>query len=238
MMTNAMRVLLAGVAFSALAAQMGFAQPVAGLGGLKLPGAMVLIEAEAPADETPADEGTVDDGMVDDGSGDVGVSDPGTDEPPVDDGDTLVDPIDGWIDEPAPVDDDGMVWAGGDPNFCEACGGEVIEDPVVDEPVVDEPVFEGPVIEDPLPGDEGTDPVTGGEDPVMIEDDGMLYPGGDREFCENCRGETLPEVMYSTTGGGIAAPTAGGAPLAARPDHDGAQSPMCRHRPKAPGCDN
>jgi len=225
MMTNAMRAMLAGVALSALAAQVGWAQPVAGPGSLKMPGAMVLAEAEVPADEAPADEAPADDGAVGEDGNEPVTEEPPVDETPVEDGDTLVDPIDGWIDPPAlPIEDDGTVWAGGDPDFCEACSGEVIDEPVVDEPV----------IEDPVPGDEGTE----GEEPVVIEDDGMMYPGGDREFCEFCRGETLPDVLYSTTGGEIAAPTSVGKPLAARPDRDGAESPMCRHRPKAPGCDN
>lgn len=195
-MTNAMRVMLAGVAFSALSVQAGWAMPVAGLGGLKAPGAMVLAEAEAPVDEPAVDEPAGDDGS--EGSDDAVTDEPAVEEPPVEDGDTLVDPIDGWID--TPVDDDGMAWAGGDPDFCESCGGEVIEEP-----------GEGDGAELPE-----------GELPEVIVDDIDMWAGGSPDFCESCEGEVidgelLPEVYYTAVPDGAGPVAVTGQPRGTSP---------------------
>ncbi|WP_149141000.1 hypothetical protein [Gemmobacter caeruleus] len=37
------------------------------------------------------------------------------------------DPAPNEVVDPMPGGDDGTMWAGGDPDFCEACGGEVVD---------------------------------------------------------------------------------------------------------------
>ncbi|THD84826.1 hypothetical protein E7811_03620 [Aliigemmobacter aestuarii] len=97
-----------GVALTALMTTTAAAGPVrAGLVvHVNEPG-VVLVTGEAGDDSGVSDAGEAGIGDRDPGEGDPGEGDPG---------------------EPMPVDDDGMAYTGGDPDFCEACGGEIVED--------------------------------------------------------------------------------------------------------------
>lgn len=85
-------------------------------------------------------------------------------------------------DETADDAEDGPVWAGGNPDFCEACGGVVEDEGETPEPVDVE-------LGDPL------------DDSVTVDDDTM-WAGGDPDFCEACGGVVVDdaEVMSMTAG--------------------------------------
>lgn len=89
---------------------------------------------EEPVGEDPINEEPIDEEPV-------GV-DPGGEEP-VDDGS-----IDESLVDPMPVDDDGIAWAGGSPDFCEACGGEIVDEPGVEPTPVEGSVDEPEMMED------------------------------------------------------------------------------------------
>lgn len=112
-----------GVALTALMTTTAAAGPVrAGLMvDVNEPG-LVLVTDEAGDDSGVSDDGDAgsEDGGFEDGE--AGESDPGegeTGEAETGEGDPGA---------PMPIDDGGMAYPGGDPDFCEACGGEVVED--------------------------------------------------------------------------------------------------------------
>ena len=76
------------------------------------------------------------------------------------DGDTIGEPIDiGGGPEGSVPGDEGPVWAGGTPDFCEGCDGGVIDDGAlpIDDDVVGDPVWTDPGIDSggELPVDDG-----------------------------------------------------------------------------------
>lgn len=79
-------------------------------------------------------------------------------------------------------EDDGMVWAGGDPDFCEACGGEIVDEGAEPETVTEEVDAE---LGDPLD-----------------TDDGMMWAGGDPDFCEACGGVVMDDGDVVALGAG------------------------------------
>lgn len=89
---------------------------------------------EEPVGEDPINEEPIDEEPVGE--------DPGGEEP-VDDGS-----IDESLVDPMPVDDDGIAWAGGSPDFCEACGGEIVDEPGVEPTPVEGSVDEPEMMED------------------------------------------------------------------------------------------
>lgn len=70
-------------------------------------------------------------------------------------------PVDEVLVDPVPEDDDGVMWIGGSPDFCEACTSTGVEPGTEDEPVMAD-VVEGE--------GEGIEVVV--DDPVMMEDGG------------------------------------------------------------------
>lgn len=89
---------------------------------------------EEPVGEDPINEEPIDEEPVGE--------DPGGEEP-VDDGS-----IDESLVDPMPVDDDGIAWAGGSPDFCEACGGEIVDEPGVEPTPLEGSVDEPEMMED------------------------------------------------------------------------------------------
>jgi hypothetical protein len=94
---------------------------------------------EEPVGEEPVGEDPIDEEPIDEEP--VG-EDPGGEEP-VDDGS-----IDESLVDPMPVDDDGIAWAGGSPDFCEACGGEIVDEPGVEPTPLEGSVDEPEMMED------------------------------------------------------------------------------------------
>lgn len=149
------RALLASVAFCAGMAGPALALPLAGgtalapLGAHQTAAAQMaglLILAEAEGETGDEDAGGTDEGAAEDG--DTSLGDPadgrdgcdncrGEDETGTDPGDDAGEDVtegempDGEVTEGEVTDGDGMAWAGGSPDFCEACGGEVVSEETV-----------------------------------------------------------------------------------------------------------
>ena len=117
------------------------------------------------------------------------------------------------------------MWAGGSPDFCEACGGEIIDDGVQTLEGYDD------VLVDPADGSEmSIDPVEGGDDGTLVDegdggsdvtdpeapvDEGPIDEAPIDEECYDCQTLDLPvEAEVTTTAadlprqGGVAAPVA------------------------------
>lgn len=137
--------LAGGTALAPLGADQTAAAPMAGL--------LILAEAEGETGNESGDEdaGGTDEGAAEDD--DTSLGDPvdgrdgcdncrGEDETGTDPGDDAGEDVtegelpdgevtEGEVTDGEVTDDDGMAWAGGSPDFCEACGGEVVSEETV-----------------------------------------------------------------------------------------------------------
>lgn len=143
------RGIVAGVALAALLAGQAGAWTLAAPVRVAAVGPLALVAAEGEVEFDPTGGAEVDPAEPE-----VVVDEVLVDPAPEGDEDGLDDP---QVD-PVPLEDDGVMWIGGSPDFCEACTSTGIED---------EPGTE-------MMDGEGDDLSSGGveEDPVMMEDTG------------------------------------------------------------------
>ena len=114
------------------------------------------------------------------------------------DGDTIGEPIDiGGGPEGSVPGDEGPVWAGGTPDFCEGCDGGVIDDGAlpIDDDVVGDPVWTDPGIDSGGDGDTIGEPIDigGGPEGSVPGDEGPVWAGGTPDFCEGCDGGVIDD---------------------------------------------